>query len=197
MLTHDEALADDSWFEVDVLLVDAADERCDDDHFPGVDVVNALRRQRSAEETTVVVITGHYFDDAIRKRMREARADLFFHRTQIQDAADLCGVIADPGSVAQSVPDPRDTVAMSRLGVDDATKVNSAVRFARDQDWLGGELHRPGRRSRSFDHLREAFGRTARVNAVNTDGTPPHRDQDDPSRPQIARLIDWATRIKR
>jgi hypothetical protein len=86
---------------------------------------------------------------------------------------------------------------MFRLGVHDDTKVNSAVTFARGEDWLDGELHQPGRRSRSFDHLRRAFAQTTRLKAVNTDGTLPHRDQIDPSRPQIARLIDWATRIKR
>jgi CheY-like chemotaxis protein len=196
-LNHDQALTTSSWVGVDVVIVDAADERREDDHFPGVDVVELVRRNRTPEETTIIVITGHYFDDAVRKRMREARADLFFHRTEVQDADYLCEVVADPTPVSRPVPDPADSEAMFRHGIGRATKVNAAVSFARDQEWLGGSLHQTGRRPRSFDRLRRAFGRVGNIHAVNTDGTMPDRAQQDPSRPQIARLLDWATRIKR
>jgi CheY-like chemotaxis protein len=201
-LTHDEALTNQAtgggfWFDVDVVIVDAADERRQDDHFAGVGVVELVRSHRSAAQTTVIVITGHYFNDAVRKRMREARADLFFHRTEVQNAAFLCDVVANPSILSRPVPNPQDPEAMFRHGIGYATKVNDAVSFAREQGWLTGELHESGRRPRSFDRLRSAFARTANVHVVNTDGTTPDRDQQAPSRPQIARLLDWATRAKR
>jgi hypothetical protein len=75
-MDHDQALASAGWWEVDVVVVDAADDRRDDDHFPGVEVVEIVRRHRSVHLTTIIVITGHFFDDAVRTRIREAKADL-------------------------------------------------------------------------------------------------------------------------
>jgi CheY-like chemotaxis protein len=194
--THDVALASPGWEVADLVVVDAADTRREDDHFIGVQVVERVRATRPSEATTVVVITGHFFDDALRWRMREAGADLFFYRRDVQDANVLLGLLADPDHPLSGVPDTQDPEAVFRHGVTRATRVNDAVDFARDRGWLAGELARPGRRSRSWDRVRGSFARTSRLNAVNTDGTPPDRDQDEPSRPQIARFLDWATKAK-
>ena len=84
---HDGALEGlDGWGPLDLVVLDAADPRRRDDHYPGVEVVRALRDQPGGHAVTVVVVTGHFFDDAVRRRMREAKADLFFHRTEVQDA---------------------------------------------------------------------------------------------------------------
>ncbi len=77
-LDHDAAAAwGERWRGVDVVLVDAADERRDDDHFPGVSVIECVRRHRDRRQTRVIVLTGHFFNGALRRRIREAGADFF------------------------------------------------------------------------------------------------------------------------
>ena len=57
-LTHAEALDRPSlWDDVDLVLVDAADERNRVDHFPGVAVVQEVGRHRQREQTVIVVDT--------------------------------------------------------------------------------------------------------------------------------------------
>jgi hypothetical protein len=72
-----------------VVVVDAADERREDDQFPGVGVIEQIRKTPSSTETTILVLTGHYFHPALRRRMREAQADFFYHRSELQSAAAL------------------------------------------------------------------------------------------------------------
>lgn len=70
-LTHDQARAwQAEWDGVDVLVVDAADDRCQLDHFLRVAVVESVRRRRRSDQTAVIVVTGHFFNDAVRRRMR-------------------------------------------------------------------------------------------------------------------------------
>ncbi len=189
---HDEALRGlPTWGDLDVVLVDAADPRRADDHFPGVEVVRQVRRRDPDGTTTVVVVTGHFFDDAVRRRMREARADLFFHRTEVQDADRLVEIVLDPARWRQGVPDPVDPELLLRLGVSSDTRVNDAVRHVRDADWGAAP---PPPRSRAWVHLREQFNRVARLTPITSDGRPPDRRQDTPSLPQIERFLQWATR---
>lgn len=54
---------------VDVALVDAVDEREDANHLSSVGVVEAISAVRTPNETTVVVVTAHFFDDAPQTRM--------------------------------------------------------------------------------------------------------------------------------
>lgn len=197
---HDTALAAlSSWPDVDVALVDAADTRRTDDHFVGASVVAAIRRRWPRQQVTVIVITGHFFNDAVRRRMREAEADLFFHRTELQDASVLCDTVADPpGAGAAPVPDPLDPEAQFRLGVTDASRVNDAVAHGLADPWVDDATGRPpGPRSRSWGHLRERFNEVARLNPVTSDGRPPDREQTTPSRPQFERFLRWATRADR
>jgi len=120
-LVHDEALEwDTEWDTIDIAIVDAADSRRDDDHFPGVGVVDHIRRRRSRDQTMVIVLTGHFFDDAVRRRMREAQADFFYHRSELQESADLYEAILHPEQARSGVPDgdgPRGPVPTgSRVG---------------------------------------------------------------------------------
>ncbi len=194
VLTHDEALQPDRrWHEVDVALVDAADERQPYDQFPGVQVVERIRAARGPEETMVIVVTGHFFDDAVRHRMREARADLLYHRSQLQQRERLCEIVLHPERSKAAVPEPLDPEALWRLGITDRASVNEGVRAAGRLDLAHGAA---GGRSRARTRLRATFNRSAKLTTVNADGTTPERDQDAPSFPQIDRFVQWATRSK-
>jgi CheY-like chemotaxis protein len=194
---HDEALEWESeWDSIDIAIVDAADSRRDDDHFPGVGVVDHIRRRRSREETMVIVLTGHFFDDAVRRRMREAQADFFYHRSELQESADLYQAILHPDEARSGVPDGMDPEAEFRLGVVPRTQINDAVRLSRSMGFEAKLASRGGDRSRSWSRLRSSFNDVAHLNPVNADGTSPERHQHDPSLTQIERFLSWATRVK-
>jgi hypothetical protein len=179
---------------VDVLLVDAADPRNRDDNFPGVAVVEEVRRHRTRQQTLIVVITGHFFDDAVRRRMREARADLYYHRAELGDVQALRDVVLRPPA-HRPVPDPLQPEALFSQGVTEETRVNRAVAYAGEHG-LETALAGDGRPRRAWLRLRREFNREARLSPVTVDGRPPDRSQALPSRPQIARFLAWATRIK-
>jgi DNA-binding NarL/FixJ family response regulator len=196
-MVHDDALEwDAEWDTIDIALVDAADCRRNDDHFPGVGVVDHIRRRRSREETTVIVLTGHFFDDAVRRRMREAQADFFYHRSELQESADLYRAILHPEQARAGVPDGIDPEAQFRLGVVQRTTINDAVRYSRSTGLEARLTGREGDRSRYWSRLRTSFNEVAHLNPVNADGTPPQRHQRDPSLSQIERFLHWATRAK-
>ncbi len=193
-LTHEEALSSDDWLRADVAIVDAADDRRSDDQFPGVSVVERVRA-RTGDQMTVIVVTGHFWDSAVRQRMREAGADLLYYRPEVQDAERIRAIVANPDLESRGVPAPEDPEELFRIGIGQSTKVNRFVESARAFGWLGAELSHKGRRPRAFDRQRKEASASAQVHAVNADGTPPDRDQDVPGRPQLAKLLDWATRV--
>ncbi len=192
-LSHQEAMRW-RWEDVDVALVDAADERAEGDQFPGVAVVQLVRRQRAPHQTVVVVITGHFFDDALRRRLREARADFLYHRTELADRRALYDAVLNPDN-HRRVPGPQDTEAERRHGVSSATRVNRAVAYALEHRLQERLAHRSGRR-RAWLHLRRQFNDEARLTPMTSDGRLPDRQQDMPSLPQITRFLAWATRVK-
>ncbi|MGH7692869.1 MAG: hypothetical protein ACREOA_09180 [Candidatus Dormibacteria bacterium] len=196
-LTHAQALgANHQWSLADVVIVDAADARREDDHFPGVAVVQAIRSRRSPAETMVIVITGHYFDDAIRRRMREARADFFYHRTELQDGQALRDAVLRPDEARAGVPPISDQEALIRIGVTSTSRVNEGVGFA-----LRGGLEstlqaNTGRLGRAWVRQRRDFNACTKLRTVTADGVEPAREQTDPSVPQIQRFLRWATKVK-
>jgi DNA-binding NtrC family response regulator len=198
MLSHTESLRwdDAEWSSVDIAIVDAADEREVADHFPGVGVVEAIRSFRSAEQTMVIVVTGHFFDDAVRTRMREAGADFFYHRSQFCDVERLYRVLLHPELERAAVPPPQDPEYMFRAGVTPATRINDAIRLARELEVPLESGSGPVRKSRAWFRYRAKFNEVARLNPVNADGTVPDREQREPSLPQIERFLQWATRSK-
>lgn len=196
-LSHDDALRwTTEWDDVDVVLVDAADERRADDQFPGVAVVEQIRRGRTPAQPTIVVATGHFFDDAVRRRMREARADAFYHRSELADVAALYDAVLRPDLPHRKVPGPVDPEAQFRQGVTEATRVNPGVAFALERGLADTLADRPQPRSRSWIRLRREFNRHAKLSPVTVDGRPPDRPQELPSLPQIWRFLIWATRAK-
>jgi len=194
-LSHDEAMAwAGDWSLVDAALVDAADDRVATDQFPGVHVVERLRRE-AGRRLTVVVVTGHFFDDAIRRRMWEAGADFFYHRSELADRRVLLRVVLEP-EACRRVPAPHDAEALIRFGVTEATRVNRAVAHAADRDVARTLAERGDPRSRRWLRLRRDFNREARLTPMTAEGNLPDRNQDLPALPQIARFLAWATRVK-
>ncbi|ETK38127.1 response regulator transcription factor [Microbispora sp. ATCC PTA-5024] len=192
-LTHEDAAGwGGRWRDADVVLVDAADERREGDQFPGVAVVEQVRRHRP--RALVIVFTGHFFDGAVRRRMREAGADLFFHRGELAEAATLRAVVL--GGTGRPVPGPEDPEEEIRHGVSRRSTVNAAVSHALAADLPGRLAERRNPRSRAWERLRREFNRHAGLHAMTCDGRAPDREQDLPSLPQIARFLRWATRVK-
>lgn len=191
-LTPAQALAEQTWDDVDLAIVDATDRRESVDHFIGVRVVEAIRAARDRDQTTIVVVTAYSWLDALRIRMREAQADLFFDRMEVQERAALLAVVHDPDAFRDHpVPDPDGAEEVFRLGVVRATRVNEGVRAAED---LGIGTTTPGR-SRRRDRLRRDFARRSGLTARNRDGTEPDRNQDTPSWPQVTAFVEWARQV--
>ncbi|MBO3748636.1 response regulator transcription factor [Streptosporangiaceae bacterium NEAU-GS5] len=194
-LHHTEAMRWESrWDEADLALVDAADDRCGDDHFPGVAVVDLIRRLRGQKEPTVMVLTGHFFDGAVRRRMREAGADYFYHRGELADAAALRAAVLDPDG--RPVPDTEDPCEEIKHGVCRHSRVNAAVAYALAEGLPERLADRRDPRSRTWERLRRDFNRQARLTPMTGDGRVPDREQALPSLPQITRFLVWATRVK-
>ncbi|MEQ4721166.1 hypothetical protein [Nonomuraea sp. B19D2] len=191
VLDHERATTWQGWPGTHVALVDAADERREDDHFPGVAVVAAIRA--NSPDTVVIVITGHFLNGAVRRRMKEARADYFYHRGELADAAVLVATVRDPRRV---VPPPIDPEEEIRHGVSRHSLVNRAVRYALERDLPATIAERRNPRSRAWERLRREFNRVAELTAMTSDGRTPDRRQDLPSLPQISRFLQWATRVK-
>lgn len=192
-LTHDQAMVQPRWDEVDVAIVDAADEGNQGDQFPGVGVVESIRA-RGGVGAKVIVITGHFFDDAVRWRMREAGADFFYHRIELHDAAALYRAVLDADG--PGIPAEHDPEALFRLGIGPTTKVNAAVAFSKAYSLDDPRFGRALRRARARLRYRLRFGQETGLRPVNADGRPPERGQDAPSLPQIQRFIEWATKVK-
>ena len=194
-LNHVEAAESmGTWKGVDIAVIDASDQRRSDDQFPGVGIVQAIRVHRSPEQTRIVVLTGVMFDDAVRRRMREAGADYYFHRSALPDAASLWGAVLEP-TAADLVPPPADPEALHRLGVTDRTQVNAAVRAGADEGFLNSDPVL-AQRGRDRNRRRERFNQAVRLTPVTAQGLTPDRHQDSPSLPQIERFVRWATRVR-
>lgn len=193
-MTHIDAVARPDWDGVDVAVVDASDRRRETDQFPGVGVVQAIRHRRDPTQTMILVLTGIMFDDAVRRRMREAGADYYVHRSAVMDAAQLCDAVMAPAG-SGLVPEPCDAEALHRMGVTAVTDVNEAVRAATEEGLLGGDTAL-ARRGRSRSQRRARFAERANLEARNADGRIPDREQETPGLPQIDRFLRWATRIR-
>ncbi len=202
-LDHTAALAWKSrWNNVDVVIVDAADETLAGDQFPGIEVVCRVREHAAPAHPTVVVLTGHFLDDGLRHRMWEAGADFYYSRTEITTGEMLQTVVLRPGD-QRRVPTPADANRLAALGVTPASSVNDFVRHV-ERDALAVTLDSSARmkqgpapeRSRWWYRLRVALSRSGKFRAVNADGASPHRDQDLPSVAQLRRIYEWAARSK-
>jgi hypothetical protein len=179
------------------VLVDAVDKRRADDQFAGVSVVEHLRRHTNPADTSIVVTTEHYYDDALRRRMTEARADAFYDRAELADANTLRDIILSPPWTRRAVPPAQAPDDQFCHGVTASTRVNQAVAFALAHDLHNQLTRRAQPRSRYWLRLRQDFNTHARLYPVTADGCEPDREQNLPSLPQITRFLTWATKVKK
>ncbi len=192
---------DREWCGVDVIVVDAADESRDGDQFPGVEVVCHVRTRACDTRPIVIVLTGHFLDDALRRRMWEADADFFYSRTEVASGDALRAVVLDPDQ-ARLVPKVVDPSELLALGIVDSSNINSFVRYV-EKHGLSTVLSADARmkqgphtsRSRWWSQLRRSLSGVGRIRAVNVDGAPPP-GTTLPSITQIRRLYQWASKTK-
>ncbi len=128
-LAHDDALAW-PWDDIDVAVVDAHDSSQEWDRYPGVRVVEAIRRTRSSEATTVIVTSGRMFDPMLRLRMAEAGADYFYAHLDAPDPESLSELIRHPdGSHAAA---PGDGHELADMGLRTWSRPNEALRWVEE-----------------------------------------------------------------
>jgi DNA-binding NarL/FixJ family response regulator len=105
MLSRQAALAwAGNWDDVDVVIVDVAQEPRLDDRGAGVAVVEHVRRQAGPTHPVIIVVSGHFFDDGLRRRMREAAADFIYHRSEVQDTGALYSAVLHPDGARAGLP---------------------------------------------------------------------------------------------
>ncbi len=197
---HDDALAWGGWVGVDVVIVDAADEARAGDQFPGVAVVRRIRHAHPGPRPLVVVVTGHYLHDGLRHRMAAAGADFYFLRSDLRASEVLIDVVLHPERHRRGVPEVAGADARRALGVGTRSDVEAFVGWV-DGHSLGpvlaggaGARHDP--RSRRWARLRRDAAGAGGIDARNaTTGEAP-LGQSSPSIRQLARLWEWAARIR-
>jgi DNA-binding NarL/FixJ family response regulator len=184
--------ATDLWDRVDVALVDAWDHRAGFDRFPGVAVVEAIRRGRSAEATTIIVITGHVVNDMLRLRMAEAGADFFYGHEDVAGVAELVDVVLNPGV------DHRPEVtadAFRELGVRAGSRPNAALAWLRGEgfdDAFTGESQKALSVSRrTIMRIRREVGAIARVEQTSTSG-----NDNEPRWPEWQHIVRFVNRVR-
>jgi len=193
--THGDAVnLGDAWSRVG--MADAADERIEHDQFLVVPVVEEIRRHRTSEHMVVLVLTGHDLHAALRRRIREARADFLYHSSELQDTGEVLRTVLRPEQ-ARIMLREDDIELFMRHGVSTDTRVIDAVAYARSNN-LADTLTEPGAPPpRHWLAQRREFNRVSRRFPVNGDELSPDREQREPSIVQIGRFLCWATRIRR
>ena len=177
-------------------MVDAADEGRGGDQFPGVAVVRRVRAE-AGPRPLVVVVTGHYLHDGLRHRMADAGADFFYLRSDLRSPEALVDVVLHPDRHRRGVPDVAEPGMRSLLGVGEAGDVEAFVGWVEGRG-LGPDLTGPQRaRSRRWSRVRGDAARVGGIEPRNmTTGDAP-RGQATPSIRQLARLWEWAARVRR
>lgn len=127
-----EALAWGSeWSGVDVAIVDAFQREASFDHFLGAEVVETIRKRRTANETVVVVVSGRGSDSHLRLRMAEVGADFFYDYDEIDGPETLISVILDPQD--QRRTNLGDVLRLASRGISPASRPQRFLRWLHDQ----------------------------------------------------------------
>lgn len=199
---HDDALAPERlWSNIDVVVLDAADEDKRGDQYPGVRVVRHIRANEGEIRPTIIVVTGHFFDDGLRHRMAEADADFFFLRPEIRTSEKLIDIVLNPHHYLRGVPPISNKRDKQGLGVTERSQLEEFVQYV-EQHELETSLDphaplRPPDGRRSMMRHRHNLTRAAHIAPVNlSTGNTPAGHQEDPSVRQLRRLWLWAARIK-
>lgn len=192
------------WLDMDVLVVDAADEGRAGDQFPGVEIVRRARSAAAADdhELIIIVVTGHSLHDGLRFRMARAGADFYFPRSDLRSPDVLVDVVTHPQRWRRpGVPGLGDPQTLSLLGIDDVVDIEAAIAYA-DREGLGPALDpesggRTDPRSRRWSRHRRSMAEAGRIEPVNTTTGNRPLGQDTPSILQLSRLFRWAARVPR
>lgn len=124
---HAEALAGHRvWAQVDVVLLDAWDAEQEWDRFPGVRVLEAIRRSEGGPGLLVIVISGHATNEVLRLRMAEAGADFFYAHSELRSRDDLVHAILRPEDARRSRS--VESATLDALGLDATSRPNAALR---------------------------------------------------------------------
>ncbi len=198
-IDHDAALEwQDEWDRVDVAVVDASDPRREGDKFPGVAVVQTLRARRSRDETLIIVLTGQFLHQGLRRRMREAGADFFYGRDEGMGEEELAAVVLRPDEHRRLEAMPIDLPA--ELGITTLTDVNqvlaslsepSIFRALEPDARKKSDTH--GDRSRWWNKVRGLASGPRGLKPVNSSGDVA-LDKDLPSIPQLRKFLRAMTR---
>jgi hypothetical protein len=201
-MNHDDALSSPwPWRDIDVVVLDAADEGRLGDQFPGVRVVRYIRTRQVERRPTIVVVTGHFFDDGLRHRMAEAKADFFFLRSEFRSAEKLTDVVLNPERYLRGVPNVVDRQEEHVLGITPGSRLEDLVDYVEENDLATTldptvSVRVPSAR-RSLMRHRHDLSRAARITPMNiSTGSRPGDNQQDPSIRQLRRLWFWAARVK-
>jgi hypothetical protein len=175
---------------VDVVLVDAWDASQAWDRFPGVRVVESVRRVRSRDETLVIVISGHITNELLRLRMAEAGADFFYGHGELRNLDDLLHAIRSPDEARRARPGPSTKVAA--LGISSSSQLNAALHDIEERGLQ--EAFRPRTSQKSLPYGRRALIATRRRVADLARMTQPGPDGDrrEPEWRHVVRLVNLA-----
>ena len=199
---HDRALRERQlWTDVDVVLLDAADEGRAGDHFPGVGVVRHIRSNAGDSVPTVVVVTGHFFDDGLRHRMAEVGADFFFLRPEIRSSEKLIDIVLNPKRYRRGVPEVSDKVGVGLLGITGGSVIEGFVGYveANELEATLNGVDRAGasQSRRSLLRHRKGLAKASGIETLNiSTGFPPGEFQKSPSMRQVRKIWAWAARVK-
>lgn len=123
---HAEAAAwTTRWDEIDIAVIDAYDPGATFDRFPGVGVVESLRRHRDRAQTTAVVVSGHMHNQILKQRMFEAGADFYYHRSDVQTVEALINAILR--TPEQNTARQGDPARLKELGLRAGARPNAAI----------------------------------------------------------------------
>lgn len=191
----------DRWTDIDVVVVDAADEGAMGDHFPGVGVVKAIRANQGDKLPVVVVVTGHYLSDGLRHRMAGAGADFFFFRGNLRLDSAIVDIVCHPENYRRGVPSVADKDRRRLMGITPHTDVEAIVDYVVDPELRDAfDSENPQRnepRSRKWLRHRKAIAKAAGVEPVNI-GTGEKRmgKNDCPSLRQLSVIYAWLAKTK-
>lgn len=201
-LDHAQALVwDREWTDVDVALMDAADERMAGDQFPGVTVVRRVRACQGENRPVVVVVTGHFFNDGLRHRMAVNGADFFFCRASLRSNDTLVEVVVHPERYRRGVPAVADSIRCQTLGITGRTRVDALVSYVEEhglEEVFGSDDYRRQEpRSRIWFRHRRAIAQVARIEPINvTTGFAPRPKQYSPSIRQLRAAYRWSAKTE-
>lgn len=199
---HRQALCEAQlWHDVEVVILDAADEGRLGDQFPGVTVVRHVRSHAGANGPIIVVVTGHFFDDGLRRRMADADADFFFLRPEIRSPQRLIDIVLNPENYRRGVPPVRDRREEALLGINESSTLDDFIGYAEanglEGTLEGGDVGRTGPGRRSLIRHRRALAKESGIDTLNvTTGNPPDTSQKGPSMRQLRKVWAWAARVK-